>query len=275
MTVLKITKRSQSSINTAVDFNPSVFRYFVAGIEVKLEVVKNGQKPAFFGMLDVLITPNSYNFDELGEWSVLNLELTSGTGGSADVVVNDYTDVKYAYFPSTETQLTPLVPAKLNGFTGKTYRAQMGMMGFEYIETTDLNLVTHAEFLDPGYPPEIVDIEVVGGEPRILPTFSTTPSGYYPVSGSQVGTHGKDGAVFRPLSFWDRAIQGDSGTGRYKGLITDGKSGFTLDSSKIGLHFESNGEVLTSYSPLEVATFAELIKMHYSHRINSDVEVNI
>ena len=47
MVLLKIQKRDANSINNAVDFNPSVFRYFADSSEIKMEYVRDGLKSAF------------------------------------------------------------------------------------------------------------------------------------------------------------------------------------------------------------------------------------
>lgn len=274
MTQLRIIKRSVSSINLDLDLNPSAFRYFVGNVEMKRDVIKSGLKPAFLGMLDMLILPNPSDFQELSNWTFSSpLEALAGTGGNTETI-NTYDGIKYAYRSSIETQLTPLIPANLNGFAGKTFKSVFQMTGAIYIETSDLNEVTHAEFIDTenGFDPEIVPLAVVGGTARKLATFNTTPSGYFPVEVGQTPTHGKDGFAFRPLSYWDEIVIQPGPQGEYTGLITEEKSGFKLDSKLINFNLTATGEALSRYNPIDLFTFAELIKLHYNYRENATFE---
>lgn len=275
MTLLRVIKRSQSSINNNTDFNSSVFRYFVAGREVKRDIVKSGLKSAFLGMLDVFFLPNSSDFEELSNWTFS--EAIEAVAGSSDTpqTLNTYDGIKYIYKEAVTTQIRAAIPAVLNGFTGRTFREQMTMTGVIYVETSDLLEITHGELLDPPNPSEITDIPNVweGAEPAYKAVFNTVPAGYYAVQGDEVGTHGKDGFAFKPLSFWDELVS-DTTTvqGEYTGIITEEKSGFKIDSKSIQLNLTQSGEMLFRYNPEDVLKYIELIKTHYNYRVNATFE---
>lgn len=245
---------------------------------MKRTIVKDGVKPAFLGMLDLLILPNSNDFEELSDWSFLNPILSTDGVGAQETIVNTYEGIKYIWKPAETITTRAAVPANLNGFTGKTYKGFYDMMTGQmvYTETSDLYEIQYAEFLNPPDEPEILDIHQVqpGAKGAIKPIYSTVAAGYVAIQGNEVGTHGKDGNTFKPLSFWNETVVGSSAT-EYTGTIVEGKSGFTLDSKKIGLNLTSLGEVLPRYTPLDLITFAKLIKMQYDYRLNSTIEENI
>lgn len=393
MVLLKIQKRDANSINNAVDFNPSVFRYFADSSEIKLQSVKDGLKSAFLGMLDTVVIPDERLFNELGDWTFLNpVQATTQVGGLI-YTTNSYNGIKYI-FKEENTVVTQSVAASLGTFVvdgdSKLYRQVNGVFVLE----PNLNLATHAgevavfqplsfwqgspASLELEYPARaavrgagyentvlyrqdlnspdydwIVDntygthaksddginytsfynndgfagcspgwigggdliqidaqmgsytgltyklvngtyvlepslmtathglsineninpLAFYGGNPFSPTITTTTPSGFYPVTGLETGTHGKDGNALLPLSYWNSDITPPFPNSIEKtGRLTDNRTGFSMDSKQINLALTATGEALQRYNPIDLITFVELIKLQYSYRDSATKE---
>lgn len=280
MSILRVIKRDPSTINNEVDFNPSVFRYYIDRVEVKKESVKNGLKSAFCGMLDELLRPDETNYTLNGSWSFSDLKTASTVIGGTTTTINTYKGVKYIYRQATQTLINAAMPASLNGFTGLTYKASFNPMTFSstYTLTTDLNEITHGELIQNGQANTIVSISNLGGTPRVLASFNTTNAGYGSIQSSEQGTHGIDEfGSYRPLTFWNESVTSETtqGSDEYYATLTESNTGFTLDTKKILFALKSNGDALPRYNPIDLVTFANLIKLHYFYRHSTPVEAQI
>ena len=280
MSILRVTKRDPSTINNDVDFNPSVFRYYVDRFEVKKESVKNGLKPAFCGMLDELLRPDETNYTLDGDWNFSNLTTAQAVIGGTTTTINTYAGVKYVYRQAAQTMLTDLISANLNGYTGRTFKTAFNpmTMGMMYVETTNLDEITHGELIQDGETNQFVPLENLGGTPRIGATFQTTNAGYGPIQSGEQGTHGVDEfGDYRPLTYWNETVESETtqGADEYNATLAERNTGFTLDTKKILLALGSNGDVLLRYNPVDLVTFAKLIKLHYSYRYSTPVEAEI
>lgn len=280
MPILRVIKRDPSKINNQIDFNPSVFKYYVDRTEVKKESVKNGLKPAFFGMLDSLIRPDESNFVLEGDWSVSNLTTAETIIGGTTTIINNYQGWRYIYRDATSTMLTALIPANLNGYTGRTFKTEFNpaTMGAMYIETTNLDEITHGELVQDGQDNQIVSIASIGGTPRISATFQTTNAGYSPIQSGEQGTHGQDEFQdYRPLSYWNETVETTTTTGgnEYYGTLTESNTGFVLNTKRILFSLSSSGDALERYNPIDLAMFANLIKLNYSYRNSAPVEIEM
>jgi hypothetical protein len=270
MTLLKVLKRDKNSITT-LDVNPSVFRYWVDGIEVRSEAMRTRLVSPFILMLNELVLPDPDNFTIKSNWSFSNPIETTSTIGGSNLIINTYEGVKYIYRQAVTTVITSPQPATLGTYTGQTFRRffDMSMGGWNYQQTTDLDEVTHG--LDGAtYQP----IAFWGGTAPVEGITSSTPQGYYPVQGMEIGTHGKDGAVFRPLSFWNEIDSGSTVT-EYRGTLTESITGFRFDTDKILFNMTEDGDALERYNPIDLITFAELIKLQYQYRESRTFEGNI
>lgn len=280
MSILRVIKRDPSTINNAVDFNPSVFKYYVDRIEVKKESVKNGLKPAFCGMLDELLRPDETNYTLDGDWNFSAPTTASTVIGGTTTTINTYEGVKYIYKQATQTLINEAVPANLNGFQGLTYKASFNPTTFTntYTLTTDLNEITHGELIQDGQANTIVPISDLGGTPRILASFNTVDAGYGPIQPGEQGTHGIDEfGDYRPLTFWNDSVVNETtqGADEYYATLTESNTGFTLDTKKIIFALRANGDALLRYNPIDLVTFANLIKLHYFYRYSTPVEAEI
>ena len=280
MPILRVIKRDPSKINNQIDFNPSVFKYYVDRTEVKKESVKNGLKPAFFGMLDSLIRPDESNFVLEGDWSVSNLTTAETIIGGTTTIINNYQGWRYIYRDATSTMLTALIPANLNGYTGRTFKTEFNpaTMGAMYIETTNLDEITHGELVQDGQDNQIVSIASIGGTPRISATFQTTNAGYGAIQSGEQGTHGIDEFNdYRPLAFWNETVTTTItlGAEEYYGKLTESHSGFTLDTNKILFATTPGGEALRRYNPTDLICFASLVKLHYEYRLGKPAEAEV
>ncbi len=280
MSILRVTKRDPSTINNEVDFNPSVFKYYVDRIEVKKESVKNGLKPAFCGMLDELLRPDEANYTLDGNWNFSDPTTASTVIGGTTTIINTYEGVKYVYRQATQILINAAVPANLNGFAGLTYKASLNPMTFAstYTLTTDLNEITHGELIQDGQANTIVPISNLGGTPRISATFRTTNAGYGPIQPGEQGTHGIDEfGYYRPITFWNETVVNETtqGADEYYATLTESNTGFTLNTKKILFALRDNGDALPRYNPIDLVTFANLIKLHYFYRYSTPVEAEI
>ncbi len=279
MNILRIVKRDSSAINSLLDFNPSVFRYYIDSFEVKSEAVRDGLKPAFLGMLNELLLPDDSDSQILGNWSFIHEELAAlGVGGQVETI-NTYTGVKYIYRQTVQTMLTTLIPATLGEYTGRTFKSVFNpmTMGSMYVETNNLDEVTHGELIQDGQPNQFLSIQNLGGTPRILPTFQTTIAGYGPAQQGEQGTHGIDEFNdYQPLAFWNETISGSgAGQDEYYGKLTENNTGFVFNTKKILFATARDGEALKRYNPIDLITFVSLIKLHYEYRMGRTVEVEI
>jgi hypothetical protein len=263
MTLLKVMKRDRNSI-TALDVNTSVFRYWVDSVEINAEAMKNGLTPPFLAMLNELIRPDPENYTIDSNWSFSNPIETVGTIGGNVTIINTYDGIKYIYRISATTILTAAEPATVGTYTGATYRRVFDMMsGYTYILTTNLNEAGYG--LDGATYRELT---FWGGTLPVAETSSFTPQGYYPVQGLETGTHGKDGAAFKPLSFWNETVNGSVVT-EYRGTLTENISGFVFDTDLIRFNVTQQGDALERYNPIDLITFAELIKLQYQYRLSA------
>lgn len=274
MPTVKILKRDASAVNNAVDFNPSVFRYFIDTQEIKHDYVRSGLKSAFLGMLDSVVVNDSSLFDELSDWNFIETVNAVIQSGGNVTTINTYTGIQYIYRQAVQTIVSPAIPATLGTYTGETYRynsiaAMFG--GPLYPIETDLSIATHG--IENG---TFQTFNYWGGSAPIAAVTQTTNAGFYPVSGSEVGTHGQDGSDFMPLAFWNESFTPPvSNTGEYTGKLIESKTGFSLDSKKIGLALSGTNEALQRYNPIDLITFVSLIKLHYSYRDSVLVETQI
>jgi hypothetical protein len=260
MTLLKVMKRDRNSI-TALDVNTSVFRYWVDSVEVKTDAMKNGLISPFLAMLNELIRPDQANYEIDSSWTFSNPIETVSTIGGGSITINTYDGIKYIYRAEITTVLTAAQPATLGTYTSETYKRVFDMStGWAYELTTNLNEVTHG--LDGS---TYREVSFWGGTPPVPETSSFTPQGYYPVQDLEVGTHGKDGLAFRPLSFWNEVVSGSTVT-EYRGTLTESFSGFVFDTDKIRFNMTQQGDALERYNPIDLITFAELIKLQYQYR---------
>ena len=268
MTLLKVMKRDRSSI-AATDFNNSLFRYWIDSVEVKTDAMKNRLITPFLAMLNELIRPDPENFELDSSWSFSNPVETSSTIGGNVTTINTYEGTKYIYRESITTILTAAQPATLGTYSGTTYKKVFSMTGFSYETTTNLNEVTHG--LDGATYKEIT---FWGGTLPIAGTSSFTPQGYYPVQGLEIGTHGQDGAAFRPLSFWNESFS-DPSAPEYRGTLMESISGFKFDTDRIRFNVTQTGDALERYNPIDLITFAELIKLQYQYRMDATAQGEI
>ena len=280
MSILRIVKRDPTAINTLLDFNPSVFRYYVDVSEVKKLSVRDGLKTAFAAMLDELLRPDSDNLEIDGNWSFYQNELAAiGIGGQAETI-NTYTGVKYVYRQAVQTLLTALIPATMGSYVGRTFKSTFNpmTMGSMYVETNNLDEVTHGELVQNGQANQFLSIENLGGTPRVGATFQTTNAGYSPIQSGEQGTHGQDEFQdYRPLSYWNETVETTTTTGgnEYYGTLTESNTGFVLNTKRILFSLSSSGDALERYNPIDLATFANLIKLNYSYRNSAPVEIEM
>jgi hypothetical protein len=264
MTLLKVMKRDRTSI-AALDVNTSVFRYWVDSVEVKTDAMKNGLTTPFLAMLNELIRPDPENYEIDSRWSFSNpIETTSTIGGNV-TIINTYDGIKYIYRDSVTTILTAAQPATVGTYTGATYKRVLDMMssGYTYTLTTNLN--------EAGYGLDgttYKELTFWGGTLPVAETSNFTPQGYYPVQGLETGTHGKDGLAFKPLSFWNEVVSGSTVT-EYRGTLTENTTGFVFDTDRIRFNMTQEGDALERYNPIDLITFAELIKLQYQYRLNA------
>lgn len=263
MTLLKVMKRDKNSI-TALDPNPSVFRYWVDSVEIKNPGMKNGLITPFLAMLNELIRPDPENVEIDSSWSFSgSIETTSTIGGNV-TTINTYDGIKYIYRSAVETVLTAAQPATTGTYTGATYKRVFDMMMSDsYQVTTNLMEATHG--LDGA---TYRTLSFWGGSAPVPGTSQITPHGYYPVQGMEIGTHGKDGAAFKPLSFWNESVSGTVET-EYRGTLTENISGFVFDTDRIRFNLTQEGDALQRYNPIDLITFAELIKLQYQYRLDA------
>jgi hypothetical protein len=260
MTLLKVMKRDRNSI-TALDVNTSVFRYWIDSVEIKTDAMKNGLTPPFLAMLNELIRPDQENYEIDSSWSFSNPIETVSTIGGGSVTINTYDGIKYIYRAAITTVLTAAQPATLGTYAGATYKRIFDMMaGWTYQLTTNLNEATHG--LDGS---TYRELSFWGGTAPVAETSNFTPQGYFPVQGLEIGTHGKDGLAFRPLSFWNEVVSGSTVT-EYRVTLTENITGFVFDTDKIRFNMTQQGDALERYNPIDLITFAELIKLQYQYR---------
>lgn len=280
MPILRVIKRDISAANNDVDFNPSVFKYYVDRIEVKKQSVKDGLKSAFCGMLDEMLRPDETDFNTSANWSFGNRRVSAAIIGGTTTTINTYTGVKYIYRQATQTLINAAVPANLNGFEGLTYKSSLNPMTFTtiYTLTTDLNEITHGELIQDGQANTIVPIQNLGGTPRILASFNTVNAGYYAVQPGEQGTHGVDEFNdYRPLSYWNETYETGPtvNNNEYYGLLTENTTGFTLDSEKILLSLTDQGDALARYNPSDLAVFVSLISIQFNYRPGKPAELEL
>ena len=271
MATLKILKRDKSVISNDYDYNSSVFRYFVESQEVKLESVKSGFKSAFLGMLDTLILNDYDLFDELSDWSFISPVSINTVSTGPTTTINIYTGAEYIYRNATSTVLSTGLPALRGSYTGLTYVWGMtNQMTFGYVLEPDLNKATH------GIQGSYRNLSFFGGRAATQDVLSTTSAGYYAIEGNETPTHGKEGDSFFPFSYWDRVVAPPvSSTDEYTGVLRESKTGYTLDSARLGLRLTLIGEALERYNPIDLITFASLIKLQYDNRSSTVKEAQI
>jgi hypothetical protein len=279
MNILRVVKRSPTAVRALADLNPSVFRYYLDTIEIQSTAVRDGLKPAFLGMLDELLRPDDNNPNIDGNWSFSNPVNAQTVIGGIDTVINTYTGVKYIYRQAQQIMLTSLIPANLGGYTGRTFKSTFNPATNTaiYIETSNLDEITHGELQD-GQVDHFLPIQDLEGTPRILPTFLSVGAGYGAIQSGEQGTHGMDElGVYRPLSYWDRTISATeaAGSAEYYGILRESVSGFILNTSKIMFSTTQDGEALARYNPIDLITYAGLIKLHYTYRLNATFEGEI
>lgn len=269
---VKILKRLVSSVPTA-QLNKTVFEYYVDNQLID----QTATHTAFIGVLNECMNPDEENYELKGQWD-LTPPSVGGATSTPSTFINTYTGTRYIWTVYPPELVTAGQPAQLNGFTGRTFKAEINYMtgGFTYIETTDLYLVTHAEFLDPGYDPEIVDIEVVGGLPRVLPVYNTPTPGYAAITGSQVGTHGIDeNGTYRALNFWREEVPGVTVDGEFETVYLDQTTGFSFTNKSIGLKIDESGQPHPSHTPSEICMALSFLSMRFRARNDRAGEADI
>ena len=271
MATLKVLKRDKSAVNNDYDYNSSVFRYFVETQEVKLESVKSGFKSAFLGMLDTLILNDYDLFNELSNWSFIRPVAINAVSTGPSSTINIYTGTEYIYRAATSTVLSTGLPALRGSYTGLTYAWGItSQMTFGYVLEPDLNKATH------GIDNMFRNLSFFGGRAATQDVLSTTSAGYYAIAGNENATHGKEGDNFFPFSYWDRVIAPPvSSTDEYTGILRESRTGYTLDLTRIGLRLTLIGEALERYNPIDLITFASLIKLQYDNRSSVIKEAQI
>jgi hypothetical protein len=224
--------------------------------------MKDGLTTPFLAMLNELIRPDSENYEIDSSWSFSNPIETVSTIGGGSVTINTYDGIKYIYRPAITTVLTAAQPATLGNYVGAVYKSVFSMATFStnYEITTNLAEATHG--LDGS---TYRELSFWGGTAPVAETSNFTPQGYFPVQGLELGTHGKDGLAFRPLSFWNEVVSGSTVT-EYRGTLTESFSGFVFDTDKIRFNMTQQGDALERYNPIDLITFAELIKLQYQYR---------
>lgn len=269
---IKILKRTVNSVPSS-QLNKTVFDYYVDNNPVDDTEVNT----AFLEVLNLVLNPDEENYDLKGDWNISAVTV----GGSVQLpstFINTYTGIRYYWKINEPTLITAAQPAQLNGFTGKTYKGVYDMMlnRWNYTETTNLLEVAYAEFLDPGFPPEIVDIEVVGGTPRVLAVFDTVPPSYQPVTGSIVGTHGQDeNGAFRPINFWREEIPGELLSGTPEAIYTDAITGFNFSASSVGLKIDNDGKPDPTLRPVDLTNCLSFIGLKFRNRNDGQAEVDV
>ena len=279
MSILRIVKRDPTAINTLLDFNPSVFRYYVDVAEVKKLSVRDGLKTAFAAMLDELLRPDSDNLEIDGNWSFYQNELAAiGIGGQAETI-NTYTGVKYVYRQAVQTVLTALIPATMGSYVGRTFKSTFNpmTMGSMYVETSNLDEVTHGELVQNGQANQFLSIENLGGTPRVSATFQTTNAGYGAIQSGEQGTHGiNEFNDYQPLGFWNETVTGSGDRqDEYYGKLTENNTGFVFDTKKILFAMTIYGDALKRYNPVDLICFTSLIRLHYEYRLGKPMEAEI